>query len=97
VNPIFLDAAYLIALILPRDALHTRAVAIGHDFAHRELVTSENVLVEVLAHMSRLGTHGREAATLLVDLLRESVMVIPQTHELFEDGLGLYRSRLDGQ
>ncbi len=32
----------------------------------------------------------------MIDHLRlQDVMIIPQTHELFEDGLALYRTRLD--
>ena len=53
--------------------------------------------MEVLAHVSRLGAHVRAEAVGTIDDLRvdAQVTIIPQTPELFEDGLQLYRSPLD--
>jgi hypothetical protein len=51
----------------------------------------------VLAHTSRLGPRARRESVGLIDDLRASdgVNVLPQTRELFDAGLDLYRRRLD--
>ena len=61
------------------------------------VVTSQPVLVEVLAHVSRLGTHTRELAVRLVDALEEDpfVTIEAQTPELSRDGFRIYRDRAD--
>jgi predicted nucleic acid-binding protein len=65
--------------------------------AMRSLVTSDPILVEVLAHMSRLGPRARGEAAGLIDDLRASdrMEVVPQTRALFDAELDLYRRRLD--
>ena len=60
-------------------------------------VTSDPVLVEVLAYVSARGPVLRAQAAALVDSLRTDpdVVVVPQTRALFDAGLDLYRSRPD--
>lgn len=95
---VYADALYYIALLVPRDQLHAASLAAGAELNEVRVVTSEPVLVEVLAHVSGLGPMARARAVAFVDLLRSDQLateVIPQTPELFEDGLTLYRARLD--
>ena len=95
---VYADALYYIALLLPGDQLHAASLTIGAELSNSRVVTCEPVLVEVLAHVSGLGPVARARAVALVDLLRGDLPttdVIPQTPELFEDGLILYRRRLD--
>lgn len=94
---VFADALYYIALLVPRDRLNRAATTAGSRLADVRIITSEPVLVEVLAYVSGLGAFARAEAVGTVDDLRAdpSVMIIPQTPELFEDGLTLYRNRLD--
>jgi predicted nucleic acid-binding protein len=93
---LFGDAAFFVALLLPRDDLHTAAHDARRLTHPRDLVTSDPVLVEVLAHVSELGPRARARAVALVDELRMSdVEVIRQTPELLDGGLELYRRRTD--
>lgn len=94
---LYADAAYYIALLLRNDDLHRSAIAASAEFSTEHVVTSDPVLVEVLAHMSRLGRRARREGVGLIDDLRSSnrVQVLPQTRELFDAGLELYRRRLD--
>ena len=83
--------------------MHDAALTIAATLDRDRVVTSEPVLVEVLAHVSGLGSTARARAVALVDALRADALrtdaprttIIPQTPELLEDGLALYRSRLD--
>ncbi len=94
---VYADALYYIALLVPRDTLHQAAFDIGSRLGGTRVITSEPALVEVLAHVSGLGHFAREEAVGTVGDLRAdpNVTIIPQTPELFEDGLTLYRARLD--
>ena len=100
---VYADALYYIALLLRNDQMHDAALSIAGSLGGDLVVTSEPILVEVLAHVSGLGPTARARAVALVDALRDDAMnvsargttIIPQTPELFEDGLALYRGRLD--
>ena len=60
-------------------------------------VTTEAVLVEVLTRLSKYGPHFRAAAAEYVFRLRDDarLTIVPQSHALFDDGLALFRQRLD--
>ena len=94
---VYADAAYYIGLLLSNDDLHGTAIDVATQYSSADLVTSDPVLVEVLAHVSGLGPVARKAA---VDLVRElqhddSMTLVPQTRELFDAGLNLYEQRID--
>jgi predicted nucleic acid-binding protein len=97
VDPVFLDTAYLVALLLPEDDLRAAAMAQQRATATIPKVTSDPVFVELLATASRRGPAIRIRAIAIVDQLRsdDHVTVIRQTPELFDAGLRLYRARLD--
>jgi len=61
------------------------------------IITSADVLVEYLAFFAKAGPHVRaQAGRLVARLLQDPrVVVVPQSHKLFLDGLDLYRGRLD--
>ena len=63
------------------------------------LITSEHVIAEVLTFMSKAGPHARRATVDYVDeiLADPTVLVVPQTSQLFQEALALYRARLDKQ
>ena len=94
---VYVDTAYYIALLLRNDDLYRAAIGISADVLSAALITSDPVLVEVLAHMSRLGSRARSESVGFIDDLRANVGVqaLPQTRELFDAGLDLYRRRLD--
>ena len=61
------------------------------------MVTTDEVLVEVLAEFSGRGQYWRgKAAQLVRNLITNAnIQVLPQTHESFLKGLGLYEARPD--
>lgn len=62
-----------------------------------ELVTTDEVLVELLAYFSRSGSNLRTRMSAFVRALYDNpaVRVIPQSHESFLAGLALYEQRPD--
>ena len=94
---VFVDAVHYIALMVDSDDLHDRALSTANGLTDVEFVTSDLILVEVLAYAARRGAHAREQAVALVDRLRSDprTTVLPQTREMFDAGLALYRRRLD--
>jgi predicted nucleic acid-binding protein len=92
VNVVFADTSYWIALINPREALHTKAAALARKFAPSQVVTSEMVCVEFLNSFSSAGSHLRAAAVALVVALRQSRsgLVWPQSPEQFQKAVLRY-------
>lgn len=94
---VFADAAYWIAVSLVNDQWHQTAVEARQRVAGEALVTTDEVLTEFLAAMSRRGGPERTAAANAVhDILRNpGIRVIPQTRESFLHGLDRYERRPD--
>jgi predicted nucleic acid-binding protein len=94
---IFLDTAYLQALVDTRDSLHQSSVAITDELDIFLSVTSQMVLTELLNALSGRGWYLRDAALDIVDKLHQdsSVEIIPQTSQLFTEALLFYRQRRD--
>lgn len=95
--PIYADTAYYIALLNERDGLRAAVRSRSDEWRVAAKVTSDPVLVEVLAYLGTRGTRLRHAALLLIDELREDprTLIVRQTPELFDAGLDLYRRRPD--
>jgi predicted nucleic acid-binding protein len=94
--PVYVDAAQYIALVVERDRLHESALRLADELSDVATVTSDPVLVEVLAYLSG-RTHTRLQGIKLVELLRADprVTIVRQTPELFDAGFDLYKSRPD--
>ena len=88
---------YWIALANPRDQNHEVAKAMGPKLGPYHLITTDEVLVEVLAFFSEYGADMRKTAVRLVRavLANPNVTVMPQTRDSFLRGIGLYELRLD--
>ncbi len=93
----FADAVYWIALLNPRDALHQKAVALSRSPDQVLLVTTDMVLTELLNAFAERGAASRQAATQLIQRLRQdaNTRIVVQTSAQFEDALQLYGSRQD--
>ena len=94
---VFVDAAYWIALLRSDDQWHGSALAAREQLGRVTLVTTEEVLTEVLTGLSRYGSGLRtEAVGMVRDILEsKEVRVIRQTHDTFMDGLLKYERRSD--
>ena len=93
---VFADTGYWIALLNPRDDLHEKASRAARAYNADQIVTSEMVLTEFLNGFSGYGPRLRAAAAAAVTALRKSsVVVVPQSSQLFEKALRLYQDMAD--
>ncbi len=94
---LFADAFYWVALIFPRDTFHARVRSFSATLGPARLVTTDEVLTEVLNHFCHLGPIWRAKVAALVHDVRSSpdVDVLPQTRADFDAALALYEARPD--
>jgi uncharacterized protein len=94
---IFVDTLYWIAITNPKDQWHQAAVSASRSLVGCRLVTTEEVLTEVLNALSKAGRVLRQEAVELVrDLHADPTVTIrPQSHQTFLSGLTLYEARPD--
>jgi len=94
---VFADAGYWIALIDPRDQSHAMAVRVTLDLGNATLMTTDEVLTEVLNFFSGAGAPVRRQAAALVRRISQddAVEIHEQTHASFLNGLELFEARLD--
>jgi predicted nucleic acid-binding protein len=81
----------------PRDAFHAAVMAFSRGLGPALIVTTDEVLTEVLAFFSGRGPASRAKAVALVRGLyvRPALNVLPQTRADFEAALDLYEARPD--
>src|SRR5229473_5311796 len=94
---VFADAFYWLALARPRDAWHAAARHWSAANASTGLVTTDEVLTEVLNALAGTGPVGRAYAAATVHDIRNDarVLVVPQTRADFDAALTLYEARPD--
>ena len=96
-NRFFVDTFYWIALSNRRDQWHARVRAFDDALTAYRLYTTDEVLTEFLTFYSEGTPHTRRQAALYARsvLANPLVVVLPQTHPSFLEGVRLYESRLD--
>jgi predicted nucleic acid-binding protein len=91
----FLDTGFVIALISPRDRLHTAALRLSKDIETNamRLVTSEAIVLEIGAALSKLSF--RSAAMQIIESMRAdaNIEVVPLTDGLLQRAFQLFKSR----
>jgi predicted nucleic acid-binding protein len=94
---LFADTFYWVALIFPRDAFHAAVASFSRTLGRVRLVTTDEVLAEVLSHFAALGPYWRaKVAALVRDVRGEpDVEVLPQSRADFDAALALYEARPD--
>ena len=94
---IFADTFYWVALINPQDNWHQRAREVTSSLKNVKLVTTDEVLVELLNFMSVRGANRKRRTVEFIDNLLQNphLQVIPQNRESFLQGFELYRRRPD--
>jgi uncharacterized protein len=96
VDRVFADTFYWVALIHRKDARNQAVVEWSRAAVSVIFVTTEEVLMEVLAFCSAdEGLRAKAVKTVRSILVARTVHVVPQSHESFLDGLSLYESRPD--
>jgi predicted nucleic acid-binding protein len=94
---IFVDTFYWVALINPEDDWHSKVISMSQSLGDCLLITTEEVLGEVLAFYSKSGMRLRQKTiNFIQSILRNSrIKIIEQSHQSFLLGFELYQSRLD--
>ena len=96
-TPVFVDTVYWIATALPNDPWCAAAREARRRIGPVALVTTDEVLAEFLAALSRGGPRVRSAAarTVRAMLSGPTVRVIPQSRSSFTKALDRYEARGD--
>lgn len=96
-NLFFADTQFFVALINPRDQWHQRALKVEANLIEPFFVTTEGILTEVLTFFCEYGAEARLKAAATVELIlsEANTEVITITHELFLEGMNLYKQRPD--
>jgi uncharacterized protein len=96
-NRLFCDTLYFTALINPKDQWHQSAVAVESLVETLDLVTTEEVLTELLNFYSEFGQRMRLEVSVYVHqlLVNPKFEIIGRGEMTFLDALELYESRLD--
>jgi predicted nucleic acid-binding protein len=94
---LFADTFYWVAVLSPRDPFHARVMAWSRNLGTTRLITTDEVLTEVLNWFSGAGPFWRSKAALFVHELHSDagVDVLPQSRADFDAALALYEARLD--
>ena len=94
---VFADAVYWIATAKPNDSWREAAHAARQQLGPARLVTTDEVLTEFLAALSKGGPELRRGAvkTVRAILSNPNIKVVPQSRDSFQKGLHLYEARDD--
>jgi predicted nucleic acid-binding protein len=94
---VFADTFYWVAVLSPRDPFHAQVMSWGRNRGTTRLITTDEVLTEVLNWFSGAGPYWRGKAVTFVHNLRTDpdVDVLPQTRADFDAALALYEARPD--
>ena len=95
---VFADSLYFIALLVTDDQWTEATKQAGRELGDAvEIVTTYEVLIEVLAGVSRSGPQTRlQAVGTVRDIMADpNITLVPQSVGLFTRGLELYASRPD--
>jgi uncharacterized protein len=95
--PVFLDTAYVNALVNVRDQWHNMAVQWEERLAveRRRLVTTEFVLVEIADGLATVRFRAQAVQVITTLQASSLVDIIPASSQLFRTALELYRRRAD--
>jgi predicted nucleic acid-binding protein len=94
----FADTSYWVALIDAKDQWHEKAAALSRALDGDSILTTDEVLTEVLAFFSAYSSRTRQRVSQFVfDLVNNEthVEVIEQSRASFLAGLALYEGRPD--
>jgi predicted nucleic acid-binding protein len=94
---VFADTLYWVAITHRKDQWHRAAVAMSRRLAGCHVVTTDEVLTEVLNAFAEAGrVLRREAVNLIHDLHADpAVTVHPSSRQAFLSGFALYEARPD--
>jgi predicted nucleic acid-binding protein len=94
---VFADTGYWVAKINPLDQWNERAIAAEYEIGIVNLVTSEQVIIEVLNYFSNFSAKTKKTALDVMQavLASDEIEVAGQTNETLAAGFALYGKRID--
>jgi predicted nucleic acid-binding protein len=94
---VFADAHCWVAILNDQDQSHAAAQAMSQALQSVPIMTTEEVLIEVLAFFCERGEYLRQSAVVFVEsiLSNPGIEVRHQSHQSFLDGIALYKARPD--
>jgi uncharacterized protein len=94
---VFADAHYWVAILNDQDQSHAAAEAISTALHGTPVITTEEVLTEVLAFFSERGQYLRQSALAFVEgiVSNPGIVVRQQSHQTFQDGIAFFKARPD--
>jgi uncharacterized protein len=97
VRLVFADTLYWGAALHPHDPYRAQVIRARQALGEVRMVTTDEVLTELLDGLAQRGTYLREAAARAVRQILDDrrVTVYPQSRESFLAGLRLYEQRND--
>ncbi len=94
---VFADTVFWVAAANPKDQWAHALRELEPTLAETRILTTDEILVELLSHFSGLGSFLRQKAADIARAVLEdpNVTVVPQNRDSFLRGLSLYESRSD--
>ena len=92
----FADTFYWIGLTNSKDAAHRQVLEFTAKLGPRSVITTDEVLTELLAYCSSYPQLRREVGPAVLHLQSDpDIRIVPQSRASFLDGLALYNARPD--
>jgi predicted nucleic acid-binding protein len=97
VRTVFADTVFWVAAANPKDQWADKLRELEPTLADTRILTTDEILVELLGHFSKAGSSLRQKAAEIAKAVLENpnVTVVPQSRDSFLRGLRLYESRAD--
>jgi uncharacterized protein len=96
-NKVFLDTAFAIALISPKDAFHEKAKALSSQIRQGgiHMLTTRAILIEIGNSLAKANT--RQAAIEMLESIEadDGITIVPMTEELYKESFKFFGSRMD--
>ena len=93
---VFADTAYWIALLNPRDSLHSASVSASNSLAQTRIVTSEMVLIEVLNALAKYRDLRPKVVEMVAAIQTDpNTDVVPLSGIQFREALRFYATHAD--
>lgn len=94
---VFADTSYWIALLLPTDDNHAKALEVSQSLTNAQIVTTDSVMIELFNFFGERGEMFRTSVSALHRSLMadNSVTILPQERKMLTRAINLYDQRKD--
>ena len=92
---VFADTGYWVAVLNPKDDWNTRAIAVSRSLDKVRIVTTEMVLAELLAALSKVSVRRMAVQGVESICTDPNIEVVPQTSLQFGEAFATYKCMVD--